>query len=122
MSASSPPSWPKTYSPKEAPGEVLDLTARLMALLLAGGHPTNAVLRAQYERSRIRKVELTGVGFFVEFEIPFDVAPTAPTSFAGVAATIEVEGVRNPAGVSSSSRMRYLSKLEGYAYGWDAWA
>jgi hypothetical protein len=74
MPPSSPPSWPKTYSPTEAPSEVLDLTARLMPLLLAGEHPTNALLREQYARSRIRKVELTGAGFFVEFEIPSDVA------------------------------------------------
>jgi hypothetical protein len=92
-----------------------------MPLLLAGDHPTNAVLRAQYARSRIRKVELTGVGFFVEFEIPSDVARTVPTSFAGGSATIEVEGVKNPAGSVLFVKDGMLSKLEGYTYGWDAW-
>jgi hypothetical protein len=79
------------------------------------------VLRAQYAGSRIRKVELTGVGFFIEFDVPADVARTVPTSFAGGNARIDVEGVTNPAGCVLFVKAGVLSKLEGYTYGWEGW-
>jgi hypothetical protein len=121
MSASSQPPWPKTYSRAEAPHEVLDLTARLMSLLLAGHHPTNAVLREQYASASIREVRLTGVGFFIGFYVPPAVARTVPTSFEGGNVSIEVDGIKHPAGCVLFIRDGVISQLEGYTYGWDAW-
>ena len=114
------PEWPKTYSPSEVPQEVLDLAARLMPLLLAGDHPTCAILREQYARASIRHVELTGVGFFVDYEVPADVARTLPASFAGGNVSIEVEGVTHGAGFVLFVRDGVLSMLEGYTYD-DPW-
>jgi hypothetical protein len=93
-----------------------------MPLLMAGDHPTNAVLREQYASARIREVRLTGVGFFVEFEIPAQVAARAvPTSFEGGSVSIEVDGIKHPAGCVLFIRDGVISQLEGYTYGWDAW-
>src|SRR5215470_8850357 len=38
--------------------------------LLAGNNPILAVLREQAMRARVAQRELTGVGFFVTFEVP----------------------------------------------------
>ena len=79
--------FPKKYRPSEAPGEVIALVDRLMPMLLQGDHAALLCLREQYRRSQIKKVELTGVGFFVRFDIPEDVPVTVPASLIG--------GIRN---------------------------
>jgi hypothetical protein len=117
MRQRSSPSWPKTYSFTEAPREVLELVARLMRLLLAGDHPTCALLRHQYARATIRQVTLTGVGFFVDFEVPLESARTAPEKFAGGDVNIQVDGVEHGAGCLLFVRDGVLSMLEGYTYG-----
>jgi hypothetical protein len=117
----SPSSWPKTYSPTDAPREVLDLAARLMPLLLAGDHPTYSLLREQYARAAIRKVELTGVGFSVTFEVPTDIARTVPAKFAGGNVRIEVEGIKHGAGCILFVRDGVLSVLDGYTYCGEEW-
>jgi hypothetical protein len=112
--------WPKMYSAAEAPQEVLGLVSRLMPLLLASDNPTCAILRNQYARSTILQVKLTGVGFFVDFEIPADAARTIPGNFVGGGARIAVEGVEHGAGCLLFVRDGALSVLEGFTYA-DAW-
>ena len=38
--------------------------------LLDGAHPALAALRAQLQAARVTEVELTGAGFYVDFEVP----------------------------------------------------
>jgi hypothetical protein len=92
-----------------------------MPLLLAGDHPACTVLREQYARARVRHVKLSGVGFFVEYEVPADASRTAQENFAGGTVTIAVEGVEHGAGCLVFVRCGVLSFLEGYTYGGDEW-
>ena len=112
--------WPKVFDPPNAPPQLLDLVGRLMPLLLAGDHPTLVTLRAQYRRARITKVELTGVGFFVDFEVPPEMAKTEPPDLAGGGANIAVAGVKHGAGCVLFVREGRLTMLEGFTYD-DEW-
>ena len=112
--------WPKVFDPANAPPQLLDLVDRLMPLLLAGDHPTLVTLRAQYQRARITKVELTGVGFFVDFEVPPEMAKTEPRDLTGGSANIAVAGVKHGAGCVLFVREGCLTMLEGFTYD-DEW-
>ena len=112
--------WPKIFDPANAPSELLDLVGRLMPLLLAGEHPTLVTLRAQYQQARIAKVELTGVGFFVDFEIPPELTRTEPRDLAGGGANIAVAGVKHGAGCVLFVREGRLTMLEGFTFD-DEW-
>jgi hypothetical protein len=100
---------------------VLDLAARLMPLLLAGDHPTCAVLRSQYARARIREIRLSGVGFFVEYEVPAGLERTVPATMSGGSVNIQLEGVEYGAGCVLFVRGGVISMLEGYTYGSEQW-
>jgi hypothetical protein len=115
------PSGHKTYSASDAPQEMLDLAGRLMPLLLDGDHPTSALLREQYARATITEISLSGAGFFVDFQIPADVARVAPPNFEGGHVNIQVERVENGAGCLVFVRDGVLSFLEGYTYGGEEW-
>jgi hypothetical protein len=112
--------WPKLFDPTNAPPELLDLVGRLMPHLLAGDHPTLVTLRAQYQQARITKVELTGVGFFVDFEVPPDIAKSEPCDLTGGGANIAVAGVKHGAGCVLFVREGRLTMLEGFTYD-DEW-
>ena len=112
--------WPKKYVPTETAKDLLDLVARLMPLLLAGDHATCFALRVQYARAQVREVELTGVGFFVDFDIPSDAPRTEPKNMTGGSVEIRVEGVANGAGCLLFVRDGVIAMLEGYTYD-DAW-
>lgn len=112
--------WPKTYAASEAPQEMLDLASRLMPLLLGGDRPTCALLRKQYASASISQIELTGVGFFINFEVPADVARVFPPNYAGGEVDIRVEGVEHGAGCVLFVRDGVLSMLEGFTYA-DPW-
>ncbi len=109
--------WPKKYAPGDAPKEVLDLAGRLMVLSLAGDHPFCVTLRQQYERAHVREVELTGVGFFVTFEVPASVPRTSPAKFSGGDARIKVEVIPNGAGCVLFVIDGVVRQLEVYTYG-----
>jgi hypothetical protein len=111
------PTWPKSYGPQDAPKEVLDLSLRLMTLLLAGDHPFCTALREQLVHAKIRQVELTGVGFFVSFDVPNDVPRAVPAKFAGGYAEIKVEGIPNGAGCVLFVEHGVIQVLEVYTYG-----
>ena len=63
-------SWPKTFTAETAPVEVLALAALIVPRLIAGDDPTMAALREQYERAIIRRVELRGLNFVVDYQVP----------------------------------------------------
>jgi hypothetical protein len=113
------PRWPKRYGPQDAPKEVLDLAHRLMTLLLAGDHPFCTALHEQLVHAKIRQVELTGVGFFVSYDVSADVPFAVPTKFAGGHADIRVEGIPNSAGCVLFVDHGVIQMLEVYTYGTD---
>ena len=108
--------WPKIYSGSDAPQEVLDLTAVLMPGLLAGENPSYAVLRAQYARCSITRVELTGVGFFVSFDVPGDMERSIPANIAGGDAVIRYAESPVQAGCVLFVRDGLLRELEVYTF------
>ena len=112
--------WPKIYSGPEAPHEVLDLTAELMPRLLDGAHRSYEVLRAQYARCSISRVELTGVGFFVTFNVPDDMERCVPADIAGGDAVIRYAESPIQAGCVLFVRDGVLHDLEVYTFdgGW----
>jgi hypothetical protein len=114
-------SFPKKYGADDAPIEVLRLAERLIPLLIEGEHPALSALRQQLPSARVKQVELTGVGFFVDFEIPPDAPVAEPANFAGGDARITVQGVKNGAGCVLFIRGGRLATLEGYTYGDDPW-
>jgi hypothetical protein len=70
--------FPKKYGPAEIPPSVRWLLSVLLPQLIEGAHPAMEALRAQYRVAAITEVELTGVGFFVDFEVPPGPALTDP--------------------------------------------
>ena len=92
-----------------------------MPLLLVGDHATCALLRDQYASSSIRKVELTGVGLFVDFEVPATVPRIVPPNITGGDVNIEVEGMKYGAGCVLFVKAGAISTLEGYAHGGEQW-
>jgi hypothetical protein len=112
--------WPKTYVDADAPKEMLDLVGSLMPLLLAGDHPAGALLREQYARAKIKAIELTGVGFFAEFEVPPDALRAEPRDFAGGNVNIHLDGIVHGAGCLLFVRGGVSATLEGYTYS-DEW-
>ena len=82
---------------ENAPDGVIRLAERLVPLLIEGEHPALLALRQQFPRARVKEVELTGHGFYVNFEVPPDVPLTEPTDFAGGDARLTVQGIKNRA-------------------------
>lgn len=109
----------QSVSPNNAPNDVLDLVARLMPLLLEGADPKCAAVRAQYERATVREVLLSGVGFFVRFDVPSEV-PRVDFDFSGCDAAIALERVEHGAGCVLFIRNGVLTTLEVFTYA-DAW-
>jgi hypothetical protein len=114
-------SFPKTYGAEDAPFEVLQLAERLVPLLIEGTHPALSALRQQFSEARVKQVELTGVGFYIDFEVPPDAPLAEPAKFAGGNAKITVKGMENGAGCVLFVRGGRLATLEGYTYGDDGW-
>jgi hypothetical protein len=106
----------QTYAPDEAPRQILDLAALLVPQLLAGDDPQLKVLRAQYEQAHVSSVESSGVGFFVNYEVPDDLAVAIPPAFAGGDARIAIAGVEFGAGCVLFVREGRLSMFETYTY------
>lgn len=112
--------WPKIFTAQGAPRELLELAALVVPQLLVGDHPTLAALRKQYERARIRGVELTGRAFLVDYEVPADAPLAVPPDLAGGGAKIQVAGERVPAGCVLLVRKGRLATFEGSTLA-DVW-
>jgi hypothetical protein len=112
--------FPKKYAADAAPASVLGLVARLVPPMLEGEHPALAALRAQFSKATITSVEMTGVGFFVDFAVPSDIPLAEPQNFAGGDAVIALAGAAAPAGCVLHVRDGRLTTLEGYTFD-EAW-
>src|SRR5262245_4136807 len=112
--------WPKVYSPAAAPSEVLELSQQLIPRLLQGSDPDLATLRDQYAAARVTGVQLTGVGFFVDFEVPREVPACSRPDIVGGHATIEAPGLKHGAGCVLFVRGGRLTMLECFTYD-DEW-
>lgn len=108
------------YTADQLPASVVELTMRLVPLLLQGEHPALAILREQFAQASISQVELTGSGFYVDFAIPADLPLTEPADFTGGDAVIRLTGSDIPGGCVLFVRGGRLATLEGYTYG-DEW-
>ncbi len=108
--------WPKTYTPENAPQEVIALAEQLVPQLLVGDHPALEALRNQYDLGRIENVELTGVGFFVNYQVPDDAPLTRPANFEGGNALIKADDLEYGAGCVLFVRDGRLAFFEGYTY------
>ncbi|HZN94287.1 MAG TPA: hypothetical protein VFB81_16350, partial [Myxococcales bacterium] len=99
-----------------------ELEAAVLDKILAGDEPAFSPLREQRRRLRVSKRELTGVGFFTEFEIPPDaprLAVAGPIRFGDVLA--EIEGLTHGAGFVLFIDDGLLTMLEGYSNGNESW-
>ena len=114
--------FPKKYAAASAPSEVLVLVNRLVPQLIVGDHPALIALREQFRRASIAAVEMTGHGFYVDFETPPDVPLAIPSDFAGGNAEIALEGATAGAGCVLFVKNGRLATLEGYTFGDEGWA
>ena len=93
------------------------LENQVMRMLLEGDGPTLEVLRYQFAVAKRRPREMTGVGFFLEFDVPEE-APRLPGNvslrFGDVIA--EIEGIQHGAGFLVFVDDGVLTMLEGYTY------
>jgi hypothetical protein len=112
--------WPRTYQRAQAPREMVALIDRVMPLLLAGDEPLLVTLRAQYARTTLERLDLTGVGFFAHFSVPQDAPTATPPDFVCGAAQLDVGGVVHGAGCALFVRSGVLDFLEGFTYE-DEW-
>jgi hypothetical protein len=113
--------YPKYYGPDDLPPAVQSLVERLLPALVQGDHPTLSVLQRQLPQLRVTKAELTGHGFFVDFEFAGEAPLAEPPNFAGGNAVIQLAGPAVHAGCVLFVRNGRITMLEGYTYGDDAW-
>lgn len=106
-------SEPRVFTADRAPRQVLELAALVVPELLVGDHPTLAALREQYERARVRRVELRGGRFFVDYEVPAEAPLAMPPDLSTGAAKIDVTGECVPEGCVLLVRKGRLATLEG---------
>jgi len=109
-------SFPKTYSFHEAPAAVIELVRHLMPLLLEGDDSALAILRDQYQGSSISRVEITGHGVYVDFDVPADTMPVDPPSMAGGDAVIQLDTSPYGAGCVVFVTDGRLRTFEGFTY------
>ena len=67
-----------------------------MEMLLAGDDPTLVILREQFHAAHVTKRQLTGVGFFVTFSVPPEVARLEPSKLSYLGnVKAEIEGLQH---------------------------
>jgi hypothetical protein len=96
--------------------ELTPLEQRVLDMLFAGEHPVLAALRKQLQSARIKNREMTGSGFFTEFEVDRTLPPVSKNLdrfwIDDVDAT--AAGLRKGAGFTVFVSEGYLEMLEGY--------
>jgi hypothetical protein len=99
-------------------GDLLELEAAVLDMLLAGTHPVLGVLRRQLAGARVRSREFSGAGFFVEFDVPSDLEAASTKEnrihFGDVVA--KLPELKHGAGFVLFVRDGRLEMLEGYSY------
>ena len=109
-------SFPRTYSAKTAPEGTVDAIKTVMPLLLSGDDLDAETLRMQYAAARITSVELTGAGFYADFDVPSTMPTTIRPEYSGGTATLRLSDVRNGGGCVVFVRDGRLKTLEVYTY------
>ncbi|MFK8001053.1 MAG: hypothetical protein AB8H86_15765 [Polyangiales bacterium] len=102
-------------------GESLELTvleAAVLDKLLTDEHPVLIGLREQLATAHVKSREVSGVGFFTEFEWPRGVDPVlaAPASIRFGDLHAEFEGLQHGAGFILFVDEGVATMLEGYTY------
>lgn len=110
----------RIYSADSAPTDVLAIEREVMPRLLDGDSLFLETLRLQYARAKVESIELSGVGFFVNYRVPSELPKTSPPSFAGGNAALAISGLEYGAGCVVFVRDGYLSMFEVFIYE-DVW-
>ena len=94
-----------------------ELAHKAVELLLAGDDSTLAALRIQYQQSCVHSIELTGVGAYINYEIP-ESAINLPDSLSFCFGDIEgnVKPLKHGVGFLLWIKNGKLSFLEIYTY------
>lgn len=92
----------------------------VLDMLLAGDHPVLIALRAQAARACLVAREMTGAGFYCDFEVPSDVSLVTPAHFELGDVDATLEGLEYGAGFLLFVRDGRMTTLEGFSYE-EAW-
>lgn len=93
--------------------EILEKT--VMEMLLRGDSQTLEILRSQWNKSKIERVDFSGAGFFVTYNLPSDIPTLGENvkfSFGDV--YTELEGLESPAGYVLFVENGKIKTLECY--------
>lgn len=97
--------------------QLLKLVREVMKMLLAGNSAELEILRSQYDQSSIKSVELTGAGFYIDFDIPGSVQRLDKRCHMYIGDLGgEVEGLEAGLGFILWIDDGAISSLEGYTY------
>jgi hypothetical protein len=93
------------------------LEKQVIEMLLAGDDPVLIALRKQIQSTKLKERKLTGVGFFLDFEMSVDV-PVIPgvANFEIGDVSCQVPGLEHGLGFLLFVRNGRLKCLEGYTY------
>jgi hypothetical protein len=102
--------------------QLTDLEQRLMEALLAGDHPVLAQLRAQFAAATPRQREMTGCGFFRDFEVPTSIPRIDTTHWVISDISLDFPTLQNGAQIMLLVSDGAISMLEGVTNaGEEAW-
>ncbi len=97
--------------------KILELEHAVMERLLGSSHWIPRILLEQWKSSKIKKLEFTGAGFFVDYDVP-NSAPVLEgkpnLSFGNVGA--EISDLKYGAGFVLFVKNGVIATLEGYSY------
>jgi hypothetical protein len=96
--------------------ELTRLEQQVVQKLLSGESETLANLRSQLSACRAVKREMTGVGFYVNLEVPATVPRVTRSSFKLGDVNAAIEGLKHGAGFLLYVESGSLVMLEGYTY------
>ena len=106
---------------KEISPKMSEIERKLLDALLEGDDPILGSLRAQLAESKIESRELSGSGFFLNFEIPDSVPKINPERIIVGDVYFDLEGVQHDGGAIIFRENGYLSMLEAYLNGDEEW-
>jgi len=92
-----------------------ELELAVLEKMLQGDGTTLEVLREQARVMRLQSRELTGVGWFLDFEVPPEAPLVSPPAFE-LDCNAEIEGLRHGAGFVLFVRNGKLEMLEAFTY------
>ena len=96
--------------------EQADIERRVMKKILAGDHPSLAVLRAQYDIARVDGRDFSGSGFFTHYSVPAAAPRVSPPRLQLSDLHLELAGSEYGAGVILFIDQGVLETLEVYMW------